>query len=392
MQRIDYIVNLLKDHLAGDLDASQAEAIEHLFSEYPYLKDIVQEVDSEVGLRKALSSYEELYTDEFLVREEKMLNDVLSRIRDQQSHLQRRLLRRSLAIYVSVAAAALIVLFTAVFLQRQMIEPQSAEEVADGFAPGSNKASLQLSNGQKIDLSDTYSGIIIDGRVMYEDGSTVLDEDIDAQTMLTLSTPRGGQYQITLPDGTKVWLNAESKLHYPYHFSLDARRVKLDGEAYFEVAHHKNRPFIVDTEKEKVEVLGTHFNVNSYKADINTTVALLEGKVKVSLKEGATTVLKPGQQSVVTNGKMEIQTINVDESIAWKNGEFMFNNESLENAMKKVARWYDLEIEVSPKLQDVEIWGSVSRHDNFNTVLKLIKMTDSRIRFLVEGRRVRLVQ
>src|SRR5690606_22475698 len=114
-----------------------------------------------------------------------------------------------------------------VFLQRQMIEPQSAEEVADGFAPGSNKASLQLSNGQKIDLSDTYSGIIIDGRVMYEDGSTVLDEDIDAQTMLTLSTPRGGQYQITLPDGTKVWLNAESKLHYPYHFSLDARRVKL---------------------------------------------------------------------------------------------------------------------------------------------------------------------
>jgi len=392
LQRIDYIVNLLKDHLAGDLDASQAEAIEHLFSEYPYLKDIVQEVDSEVGLRKALSSYEELYTDEFLVREEKMLNDVLSRIRDQQSHLQRRLLRRSLAIYVSVAAAALIVLFTAVFLQRQMIEPQSAEEVADGFAPGSNKASLQLSNGQKIDLSDTYSGIIIDGRVMYEDGSTVLDEDIDAQTMLTLSTPRGGQYQITLPDGTKVWLNAESKLHYPYHFSLDARRVKLDGEAYFEVAHHKNRPFIVDTEKEKVEVLGTHFNVNSYKADINTTVALLEGKVKVSLKEGATTVLKPGQQSVVTNGKMEIQTINVDESIAWKNGEFMFNNESLENAMKKVARWYDLEIEVSPKLQDVEIWGSVSRHDNFNTVLKLIKMTDSRIRFLVEGRRVRLVQ
>jgi transmembrane sensor len=393
LQRIDYIVNLLKEHLAGDLDSSQVEALKHLFSEYPYLKDIVQEVDSEVGLRRALSSYEELYTDEFLAREEEVLSDVLSRIRGQRPHSKKHLWKRRLAIYASVAATALIVLFTAVFIQRQVIEPQSTEETIRSFMPGSNKASLKLSNGQKIDLSDAYSGIIVDGDVTYEDGSAVLDENnIDAQTMLTLSTPRGGQYQITLPDGTKVWLNAESKLHYPYHFSLDARRVKLDGEAYFEVAHHKNRPFIVDTEKEKVEVLGTHFNVNSYKADINTTVALLEGKVKVSLKEGATTVLKPGQQSVVTNGKMEIQTINVDESIAWKNGEFMFNNESLENAMKKVARWYDLEIEVSPKLQDVEIWGSVSRYDNFNTVLKLIKMTDSRIRFLVEGRRVRLVQ
>src|SRR5690606_11027807 len=224
------------------------------------------------------------------------------------------------------------------------------------------------------------------------DGSTVLDEDIDAQTMLTLSTPRGGQYQITLPDGTKVWLNAESKLHYPYRFTEDARHVELEGEAYFEVAHREDIPFTVTTSKEKVEVLGTHFNINSYQTDIYSTLALLEGKVRVSLEDNATTVLRPGQQSLVTNGKMEVQTIHVEESIAWKDGEFMFNNETLANAMKKLARWYDLEIEISPEFQNVEIWGSVSRYDNFNKVLKLIKMTDDRIRFQVEGRRVRLVR
>lgn len=392
MQRIDYIVNLLKDHLAGDLDSSRAEAVEHLFFEYPYLKDIVQEVDSEVGLRKALSSYEELYTDEFLVREEEVLNRVLSRIRDQQAHSKKRMPQRRLAIYASAVAVVLMVLFAAVFIPKLMKEPQPIEEVVGSFTPGSNKASLKLSNGQQVDLSDAYSGIIVDGRVMYDDGSTVLDEDIDAQTMLTLSTPRGGQYQITLPDGTKVWLNAESKLHYPYRFTEDVRHVELEGEAYFEVAHREDIPFTVTTSKEKVEVLGTHFNINSYQTDIYSTVALLEGKVRVSLEDNATTVLKPGQQSLVTNGKMEVQTINVEESIAWKDGEFMFNNETLANAMKKLARWYDLEIEISPEFQNVEIWGSVSRYDNFNKILKLIKMTDDGIRFQVEGRRVRLVR
>lgn len=393
MQRIDYIVNLLKDYISNDLDAPRLEEVERLFSEYPHLKEIVDEAGNEDRLRKALVTYEELYTDEFQAREEEVLNRVLSRVRYQQSIAHKRLSYRRLAIYASVAAVALTVLFAAIFLQQQTIEPQSIEEVTSSFTPGSNKASLKLSNGRQIDLSDAYSGIVVDGQVAYEDGSTVLDEsNVDEQTMLTLSTPRGGQYQVTLPDGTKVWLNAESKLHYPYHFAADIRRVKLEGEAYFEVARQENTPFIVDTKKEKVEVLGTHFNVNSYQADESSTVALIEGSVRVSLAGDIAKVLEPGQQSVVMKEKMSIQKINIDESVAWKNGEFMFNNETLANAMKKLARWYDLEIEVSPELENVEIWGSVSRYDNFNTVLKLIKMTDDRIRFQVEGRRVRLMK
>ncbi|HLT86338.1 MAG TPA: FecR domain-containing protein [Sphingobacterium sp.] len=392
MQRIDHIVNLLKDYLWGDLDAQRTAEVDHLFLEYPHLKEIIEEMDSEEGLRTALDSYEELYTEAFLKREERILSHVLSRIKYEPALSRPRLIWKRLTIYSSVAAIAIMVLFAIIIWRQNPLEPQAVGQAINAFAPGGNRASLTLSNGQQIELSDAYSGIIVDDQIAYEDGSKLFDDNIDKQTMLTLSTPRGGQYQIILPDGTKVWLNAESKLHYPYRFSTGVRLVELEGEAYFEVAHQKNTPFIVTTSKEKVEVLGTHFNINSYRSDENSTVALLEGKVKVSLEGDVTNVLNPGQQSVVRGGMMEIRSVNVDESVAWKNGEFMFNNETLASVMKKVARWYDIEIDVSPGLKDVEIWGSVSRYDNFNTVLKLIKMTDDRIRFQVEGRRVRVMK
>lgn len=395
MHKIDHIVNLLKDYLTGDLDVQQANEVERLLTEHPSLRKIVRELDHENNLRKALHGYTELYTDTFREREERVLKEVLSRIKDEPSVSQPSFIRRRLTIYVSVAAVTIAVLFAAIIWQKKITVPPSpsAEEIINTFTPGGNKAALILSSGQQINLSDTYSGIVIDRQIGYDDGTSVFEEgSIAEDEVLTLSTPRGGQYQVTLSDGTKVWLNAESKLRYPYRFSREIRSVELEGEAYFEVAHQKDAPFIVKTAKEKIEVLGTHFNVNSYQTDINSTVALLEGKVKVSSDEDHHIVLKPGQQSVVRRGKMEIRSVNVDECVAWKNGEFMFNNETLENVMKKVARWYDLDIELSSNLKNVEIWGSVSRYDNFNTVLKLIKMTDDRIRFEVTGRRVRFVK
>lgn len=393
MQRIDDIVNLLKDYLAGDLDTQRRAELERLFTEYPQLKEIVEELDSEEELREALYAYEELYTPAFKEREERVLNRVLSQI-DQQPPIRRtRLLSRRFAIYSAAAAIAVLVLFAAILWKQKVVQPNTTEEIVSTFMPGGNKALLTLSTGQEVNLSDAYAGIVVDDQIGYEDGSALFDEDsMEEHMTLTLSTPRGGQYQVTLSDGTKVWLNAESKLHYPYRFAGDARQVELEGEAYFEVAHRDNAPFIVTTSKEKVEVLGTHFNINSYRTDMNSTVALLEGKVKVSLTDKVSAVLKPGQQSLVHNGMMEVQAIDLDESVAWKNGEFMFNNETLENVAKKIARWYDLEIEVSPKLNDIKIWGSVSRYDSFKQVLKLIKMTDESIRLEVEERRVKFVR
>lgn len=389
MQETNHIVHLLRDFLSGDIDATRSEELQQLFVEYPCLREVVEELSNEQGLQNALHAYGELYTDTFQKREEQVLRHVLTRIKQPLPPSRRPGASKRLWLYASVAAVVVAVLSATLLWRKELVESQPKEETLDNFTPGSNMASLKFSNGKHVDLSDAYGGIIIDDQIVYEDGSALSDEgSLDENVMFTLETPRGGQYQVTLSDGTKVWLNADSKLHYPHRFSDDARYVELEGEAYFEVTHREKQPFIVTTPREKVEVLGTHFNVNSYQTDLNSTVALIEGEVRVSSGPHATAVLKPGQQSFIANGKLKVQDIDVEESVAWKNGEFMFNNEALSSAMKKVARWYDLEIEISPELKDVVIWGSISRYDNFNKVLNLIKMTDERIQFDVAGKRV----
>lgn len=395
MQHIDYIVNLLKDYLSENLAEEQEQEINQLFGKYPGLKSVVDEMTDEKGLHQALEAYEELYGDEEQSREEYVLENILSRVRTLESTSLGKTRRKRLLMYIATAAAlvGVILFFTGILLKQRSVEVRYTAVDSISFEPGNNRALLTLSNGQQVNLSDGQAGIIIGDEVKYDDGTPLLEGDaVPEHTMLTLTTPRGGQYRVTLSDGTKVWLNADSRLHYPQRFAKNNRNVQLEGEAYFEVAHRPEAPFVVTTDKEKVEVLGTHFNINSYQADRSSTVALLEGKVRVSVGEKLTKVLRPGEQSIVENGNMSIQTVNVEESVAWKNGEFMFNNETLEMVMHKISRWYDLDISVAPALKNVKIWGSVSRYENFNQVLKVIKMTDERIHFEVEGRRVKLVK
>jgi ferric-dicitrate binding protein FerR (iron transport regulator) len=168
--------------------------------------------------------------------------------------------------------------------------------------------------------------------------------------------------------------------------------VELEGEAYFEVASNKAQPFIVITPMEQVEVVGTHFNVHAYTEETLSKVALLEGKVKVSVSDSQTMVLQPGQQTVVQGNEIRVLHINPEESIAWKNGEFMFNNENLGTALKQIARWYDIHIQVDPTLENLTFWGSVSKFDNFDKVLKIIKMADDDIKINIEGRRVKVMR
>lgn len=392
MQRIYYIINLLKAYLEDTLTEEEKRELEKLFSAYPTLKELVEEMDTEEGLREALESYQYLYNPGWQEREGVILGNILSRIRPPEQYKLKRMAWKRVIAYASVAAVAILIVFASLRMNTMVSPVESIEGTAD-FVAGNNKAQLTLSNGQQIDLSHLHAGIVIDEDVAYEDGTRLFGQEaIDINDTLILSTPRGGQYQITLSDGTKVWLNADSKLIYPHQFGKDARNVELEGEAYFEVAHQAKSPFVITTSREKIEVLGTHFNVNSYSADQSSTVALLEGKVKVSLEDNVSKILHPGQQSVVSDGNMEVQTVNVEEIVAWKNGEFMFNNESLERIMLKLSRWYDLDISVASELRDVKIWGSISRYENFNQVLKLLKMTDDRIHLDIQGRRVKLVK
>src|SRR5690606_94907 len=206
-----------------------------------------------------------------------------------------------------------------------------------------------------------------------------------------LETPRGGQYKLLLPDGTSVWLNSSTTIRFPVEFAGMERRIELSGEAYFEVTPNKAKPFIVVTPEEEVEVLGTHFNVSAYPDELSRTT-LVEGKVKVSLQEakgrGASSViLLPGQQGIVTNNGINLQSVTIEDAVAWKNGNFMFNDEEISSVMRKIARWYDVEIVYADPVHQIKIWGSLSRFKDISEVLQVIELTKL-VKFKVEGRRV----
>jgi transmembrane sensor len=262
------------------------------------------------------------------------------------------------------------------------------------IAPGGNKAILTMADGRKISLNDANNGLLVeqsgiritktaDGQLIYTvsdrpDGRPGYRTQNSELQYNMVETPRGGQYQVILPDGTKVWLNAASSLKYPPSFaSLKERRVEMNGEAYFEVAKDKRHPFIVKTDKQEVEVLGTHFNINTYADEPGVKTTLLEGSVKISqLNTHNSQLLKSGQQSVLTSNGISVSEINAEDAIAWKNGLFRFDNEKLGSIMGKVGRWYDVDVIWQDEGLKNELFGAVtSRFTNVSSLLKMMEQT-----------------
>lgn len=280
------------------------------------------------------------------------------------------------------------------------------------IVPGSNKATLTLADGRKISLTDAKNGELAeqsgikvtkaaDGQLIYtisdlSERSSSDKSQISNIEYNTIETPKGGQYQVNLPDGSKVWLNAASSLHYPTRFTGQERKVSLIGEAYFEVTRNSAMPFRVTCNNQVIEVLGTHFNINSYTDEEVIKTTLLEGSIKViatnnlSSKEIAGVILKPGQQSQITVGGIKnIKVINVDsdEAVAWKNGYFIFASENIESIMRKVSRWYDVEIHYEGNITREEFVGSVSKYEKVSEILTTLELTGL-VNFKIEGRRI----
>lgn len=309
---------------------------------------------------------------------------------------------RSVPLFMKVAAVAAILLLVSVeawiLLKKESSSSQIVKnEIRDDIQPGTNKAVLKLADGSIIDLNEinkgkiaNETGIVItkvdDGKLLY----TITGNNMAIPQSLsfnTIETPRGGQYQVELPDGTKVWLNAVSSLRFPTSFPDDERVVQLTGEAYFEVAHDK-KPFRVMSNNQRVEVLGTRFNINSYLDNQVIKTTLLEGSVRVSnLTSKNSNLLIPGQQASVSEHDTKISTVDLDESIAWKNGYFIFENEKITSIMKKISRWYDVEVVYEGKITDNDFNGSVSRFDNISKVLDVLELTRS-VHFKLQGRRI----
>jgi transmembrane sensor len=378
-----------------------------------------------------------------------------------------------------VAAAVATIVFGVWFFNAQYMNGRHPELVsrsplANDVAPGKNTATLTLPNGKTINLSDAKTGVVIDAaKLTYNDGTVIPsslrggttkqshDEVATARAELgslsrnaprndvVVSTPRGGQYQITLPDGTRVWLNADSKISFPAQFIGKERRVLLvKGEAYFEVAKvsrpslrggRTKQSFIVESKGQEVEVLGTHFNISAYSDERSTKTTLLEGSVRVSSLRGSTPslpapdpslrggttkqshdeiaasrkaprnddrnndernnegrnnegrnndewgndaggkseVLKPGEQAVITanSNHITVKEVNTDDAIAWKNDLFSFNSEEMGSIMRKVARWYDVEISYKDDVRAVKLSGAVPRFSKLSTLLDKLQQT-----------------
>lgn len=242
--------------------------------------------------------------------------------------------------------------------------------------PGTNKAVLTLSNGRKVELNDKGQQVITDGdlAIRINDGSLAYSKT-DIVLYNTMTTPKGGQYKLKLPDGTNVWLNASSSITYPTAFPGNTREVTITGEAYFEVAKNPAKPFTVRTYEDEIKVKGTSFNVNSYDDEAGVKTSLIEGLVLVNGM-----LLTPGNAYM----RGEVTRTDVDKDLAWKNGVFNFHQVKLKHAMRQIARWYDVDIKYEGNVDRIELGGEIGRNLTLKQVLNGLQ--DKDLYFKLEGK------
>lgn len=265
------------------------------------------------------------------------------------------------------------------------------------IAPGGNKAVLTLADGSTIMLDSAQNGMLSqqgntkviklqNGKVVYKKGERGLVAKVEYNT---ITTPRGGQYQLELADGSRVWLNAASSITFPTSFTGDKREVKISGEAYFEVAHNANIPFSVMVNDMEVEVLGTHFNINAYDNERVIKTTLLEGSVKVS-KGNRSALIIPGEQVQIADksDKIEIKrNVDIEEIVAWKNGKFFFQDADIHGIMRQLERWYNITVSYEGNIINEEFVGVISRDVNISQILNMLEKTGT-VKFEIVGRKI----
>lgn len=384
---------ILVKYFRGELEGSELKIVEL------YLAMEIDEEYVKQGMKTAAAQIEEtvnpLWTEaRHLAAWEKFT---------LRKSVQEPELIRSIPLWkrLSVAAAVfLCISAVALYLMRpesadQYADPRTARLVED-LAPGSNKAVLILADGKQIDINSAKNGQLAlqgqtaviktdDGKLLYQDAAS--PENTLNAALNTLVVPKGGQYNLTLPDGTKVWLNAASSLIFPARFSGNVREVSLKGEAYFEVAKNEKMPFHVRLDRMDVEVLGTHFNVMAYDDEPAIKTTLLEGSVKLSNGKSQK-ILKPGQEGVLgVTDHFVVRTANMEQAMAWKNGLFIFDDEDMPSIARKLSRWYNVSVADERKDKTLTYTGSISKHQYVSEVLKMLELTGT-LHYKIENKRV----
>lgn len=389
------LFQLIEKYLSGEITPEETAALRQLLTD----PEQAAALDSIMDRQLANST---VTADDFPEVVDRIKKSVI-----RQLPVTRHILIRRLAI----AAAILLLCASAAFLwfsnrSSQSIAKETPVSLPTDLPPGKNGAILTLADGKKVVLDSLGNGVIATqngSKVLLNNGHLAYTAEGDkiataAVAYNTMTTPKGRQFQLVLPDGTKIWLNAASSLRYPTRFTGAERKVEITGEAYFEVAQNAKMPFIVQIGgKTEIQVLGTHFNINAYDDEATANTTLLEGSVRV-VHDNEKAILRPGQQAQVTaqsvsavrdrSGEERINilnNVNVDKVVAWKNCVFDFQDASLEEVMRQLERWYDIEVVYEKNIPKLEFIGKMGRDLTLSNVLRGLEL--SKVHFRMEGER-----
>lgn len=300
---------------------------------------------------------------------------------DKSKHWIRRYLPYAAALLIGLSALG----------SWYMIQQQSTYEMEQthnvDILPGGNKATLRLSNGDSFLLREDQDGIAIEGGgIRYQDGTAL--SSINAISYATLHVPRAGQYQLTLPDGTRVWLNADSELTYPTAFTGAERVVHLKGEAYFEVASNRSKPFLVQCEGQTVRVLGTAFNIQAHADQLQHVTTLVEGSIMLQTPHGKSSILRPNEQAILSGEQLDVKGVNAQQYVMWKDGIIVLDRQNIQAIIPQLERWYDVEFDrnVIPR-RALTLSGEIPRDIKLSTVLEVLG-EQLKLKFDIVGRRI----
>jgi len=385
---------LIVKYLRNELTDEESVALDEWKQRSPKNQEVFETLTNEAGLTAELNVYRSFDITKGLNKLQKEIGENGKQVPVKRMPVWKRVVAAA-SIVLALSLGSYFLIFNKHAKRDSIVK---TELPADVPAPKETKAMITLANGHRVSLDSISNGTLAtqgaikvikieSGEIVYDGSST----SVATVQYNTLYNPRGSRVvNLTLQDGSKVWLNAESSLKYPTAFIGTERRVEITGEAYFEVAHNSAKPFVVQKNAVSVKVLGTHFNVNGYDDEAELRITLLEGSVQVVNKQSSI-LIKPGQQARVLNipsGNTNIKVIkvNTDEVMAWKNGLFSFNKVDLQTVLRQLTKWYDVDVEYRGNIPTQTFGGDMERTLSLSQVLKVLEKSE--VHFKIEGRKI----
>ena len=379
-----YIARLIARYLSDEIEEEEQAELTRWRNESPENERLFREICKEENIKQNMQKRQTFHTEDGWEGVQRKI---------QRHRFRHRILNicKYAAIFIFPVAIATVAIY------KSGNEPQPLSQVEEQIVPGGKKAVLILDNGEAIDLKST-SGVELkekDGTVIQVDSTVLNYQQAPARTSEKLAynkvnVPRGGEYQLMLSDGSKVQLNSMSSIRFPVQFAQDCRLVELEGEAYFEVSK-TGQPFIVQTKGMKIEVLGTTFNISAY-ANEEYQTTLVSGSVKVQTENGSNRILKPSEQACITPGSNQINVRNVDTAFytSWIHGKINFKDQRLDDIMKTLARWYDMDVVYENEAtKELRFGCYVNRYNEITSLVKLLEQT-GRVTVTVEGKTIKI--